>query len=176
MNGNCINFRFCNQIVNLIIQNQQQRNDSIEAFIKKSICGYEGADPKVCCPGLIFGDPGTAATSAPTNGPSPFIFSSINSASGGSSTVQPQTPSGQPTFSPLTPTNNNPQPNPPVTTNQPSPIIFGSISSPTTPQPLPITTTTTAPPRTSAPLTNRLPTYDADKCGITYAVKSRIVG
>lgn len=52
--GNCINFRFCNFIVNLIVQNQQKPDEAITNYLKKAICGEEGQDPKVCCPALVF--------------------------------------------------------------------------------------------------------------------------
>lgn len=165
--GNCINFRFCNFIVNLIIQNQQKRNEAIEAYIKKSICGYDGNDPKVCCPGLIFAD--TVTTTPATNQPGPFIFSAVNTPA----PTSPQQTPGQPTFSPLQPTSNNPQ-NPTNPPNQPNPVIFGPVGSPSTQPPVVTPPATPAPP--SGPITNRLPTFLTDKCGISTAVRSRIVG
>lgn len=162
--------------MNLIVQNQQKKDEIIEAYIKKSVCGSDGADPKVCCPALIFSNTGSASI-APTTAiaqapqPGPFIFSAVTSQV--ASTSQPQN-TDQPTFSPLTPSSSN-RPDPTNPANPPNTIIFGPITNPTIGQipttRAPITVTTTP-----GPYTNRLPTYDVDKCGVSYAVRSRIVG
>lgn len=163
--------------MNLIVQNQQKKDAIIEAYIKKSVCGYDGADPKVCCPILTFSNTGSASiiSTATTSQaqPGPFIFSAVSSQI--PSTSQPQN-TNQPIFSPLTPTSNNPPTNRPSPTNPVNPtIIFGPITNPTIGQ----AQTTAAPATvitTPGPYTNRLPTYDVDKCGVSYAVRSRIVG
>lgn len=163
--GNCINFRFCSVVVNMIIQNQQNKNDTVEAYIKKSICGYEGNDPKVCCPGLIFAGAGTTAS---TGQPGPFIFSSVNS-----QTTPTPTPNvgGQPTFSPLNPTPNNPAGSTNAPNPNPNPIIFSSVGSSSVAPPTQPTS-----PSSPGPIINRLPTNDVDKCGVSTAIRSRIVG
>lgn len=174
--GNCINFRFCNYILNLITQNSQQRNDATETYIRQSICGYENSDPKVrnftlklfnrvingkmkvCCPGLIFAQPGTAVAPSPqttTAVPGPFIFSSLTSQTQPpQAQTQPTTiASGVFTFNPFSPAGSS-------STNFQNTIA-----------------TTTVPPATpSAPIVNRLLTNDGDKCGMSYAVAARIVG
>ncbi|KAK2586432.1 hypothetical protein KPH14_010712 [Odynerus spinipes] len=45
-NGRCINIRQCQPLLQIL---QQQRRESIE-FLRASVCGYEGTDPRVCCP------------------------------------------------------------------------------------------------------------------------------
>lgn len=45
--GNCMNFRYCNFIVNLIVQYQQKPDDAILNYLKKSVCGQDGNDPMV---------------------------------------------------------------------------------------------------------------------------------
>lgn len=172
--GNCINFRFCSVIVNLIIQNQQKRDEIIENYIKKSICGYDGADPKVCCPSLIFSNTATTQSISTQPQPAPFIFSSINNQGQSTPSTSPPANPNQPTFSPLQTTISQPTPpNQTTPSNQPSPVIFGPIGS-TVPPPTP--QRTTLPPITAGTIVNRLPTNDADKCGISTAVRSRIVG
>lgn len=171
--GNCINFRFCSHVVNLIIKNQQKRDEIIETYIKKSICGYDGTDPKVCCPALIFAGAGAPGVTQPTTSsqPGPFIFSSVNPS--GTSTITPQG-LGQPTFSPLQPTPTNPAP-PTNPSSPPNPVIFSPVGPSTLPPPIP-PTPTTPPQTTPGAVINRLPTYDIDKCGVSTAVRSRIVG
>lgn len=160
--GNCINFRFCNRIVDLIIQNQQRKDDVTESYIKRSICGYDGADPKVCCVSLIFVETGTsvAVHSAstivqPQTGP--FIFSSIVTSS---STNQPAS--------------NNPVTSTSTTQGQTNPLIFTSVGGSTSTQNnFP---STLVPPTSLGSAVISLPTYDANKCGVSLAVRSRIVG
>lgn len=174
MSGNCINFRFCNRIVNLIVQNQQKRDMNIENYIRKSICGYEGQDPKVCCASLVFtGNAPPPPSTSSQSQPAPFIFSSIYAPT--SPVTSQPTMSGQPTFSPLHPNAGNTGNSSPIpSTNQPTPgnVIFSPVGTPTGPP-----TQTPAPTSTTpGALLNRLPTFEQDKCGVSYAVRSRIVG
>ncbi|CAO1378673.1 unnamed protein product [Diamesa hyperborea] len=71
--GNCINFRYCPHIVSLILQINQKKDDAIENYIRRSVCGFDNLDPLVCCPALIFMD--TSSSSAQQ----PFVFSTVNS-------------------------------------------------------------------------------------------------
>lgn len=170
----------------MIVQNQQKRDEIIESYIKRSICGYDNTDPKVCCSSLIFSNPNVVATTSSPAQPAPFIFSSITSgpppngqtpATSTPPVTTPPSSNSQPTFSPLSPTPNNPptRPNPPTNppTNPSNPTYPSSvIFSPVTSSP---PTQTSAPPP-AGPIINRLPTVESDKCGISYAVRSRIVG
>lgn len=158
--------------MSLIVGNQQKRDENIENYIKRSICGYEGQDPKVCCANLVYANNplGAAISSSPQ--PAPFIFSSIYSQT--SAVTNSPIISGQPTFSPLTPNaGNTGNPNIP-TPNQPTPgaVIFSPVGT----TPAPPTQTTSPISTTPGALLNRLPTFEQDKCGVSYAVRSRIVG
>lgn len=96
--------------------------------------------------------------------PGPFVFSSIVTSSWTSTSTQP--------FSSLQPTpNTSPTSTTQLASN--SPVVFSTIPS--------STSTQTTFPSTSVPLTTvgssgALPTYDTDKCGVSSAVRSRIVG
>lgn len=48
LNGICINVKNC-PVLRALLENQR-RNATITAFLRNSMCGYEGRDPKVCCP------------------------------------------------------------------------------------------------------------------------------
>lgn len=48
LNGNCINIKRCPKLRSLL--ETQRQNASIATFLRNSMCGYEGKDPKVCCP------------------------------------------------------------------------------------------------------------------------------
>lgn len=169
--GNCINFRFCNRIVNMIVENQQKRDENIENFIRKSICGYDGDDPKVCCAATVAMSSSPAAiilSTSTQSQPGPFIFSAV-SPQQNPSTNPPLNTGSQPTFSPLQPSAGN-SGNPTISTS-PGTFIFGPIGSSSN-----VPSQPTSPIPTNPVLTNRLPSYDADKCGVSYAVRSRIVG
>ncbi|XP_050433643.1 venom protease-like isoform X2 [Adelges cooleyi] len=47
-NGVCINIKRCPFLLSLL--ENQRKNASIVTFLRNSMCGYEGRDPKVCCP------------------------------------------------------------------------------------------------------------------------------
>lgn len=47
LNGVCINIKRCPSL--LMLLENQRKNSSIAAFLRNSMCGYEGRDPKVCC-------------------------------------------------------------------------------------------------------------------------------
>ncbi|XP_015171119.1 PREDICTED: serine protease easter-like [Polistes dominula] len=49
VNGVCINIRNCSPIIR-ILQNQKPLNPETIELLKSFQCGYEGEDPKVCCP------------------------------------------------------------------------------------------------------------------------------
>ncbi|KAL7038455.1 hypothetical protein ACKWTF_009583 [Chironomus riparius] len=166
--GHCINFRKCNFIVNLIIQLQQKQDDGVLNYLKKSICGQDGQDPMVCCPALVFASLTGSYTSSPQTSASPgaIVFGPV--------TTQRTTSNGSsssPIFSvPPSPT---PQPSPPLSSGTGS-LVFGPVTNQNS---LPGSPTTAIPTTTSSgPILNILPTNDANKCGMTYALKSRIVG
>lgn len=46
MNGRCINIRQCAPLLKIL---QAQRPETIQ-FLRNSVCGYDGIDPRVCCP------------------------------------------------------------------------------------------------------------------------------
>ncbi|XP_050544569.1 venom protease-like [Daktulosphaira vitifoliae] len=46
-NGVCVNIKRCPHLLNLL--ESQRRNSTVVAFLRNSMCGYEGRDPKVCC-------------------------------------------------------------------------------------------------------------------------------
>lgn len=46
--GNCINFRYCTHIVSLIVQINQKKDDAIENYIRRAVCGFDNLDPLVC--------------------------------------------------------------------------------------------------------------------------------
>ncbi|XP_011701245.1 PREDICTED: venom protease-like [Wasmannia auropunctata] len=46
--GTCINIKSCTSLFNLLKLNKE--NPQVLEFLRASICGYEGNDPKVCCP------------------------------------------------------------------------------------------------------------------------------
>lgn len=48
MNGVCINIKRCPYLRNLL--ETQRKNNTVLAYLRNSACGYEGRDPKVCCP------------------------------------------------------------------------------------------------------------------------------
>lgn len=154
----------------MIVENQQKRDPNIENYIKQSICGYDGPDPKVCCASVAVLNTAPTSTSLQPQ-PAPFVFSSVNAQS--NPATSPPSISGQPTFSPITPVNTGNNGNP-TNPNQPTPgtVIFspvGTTAPPLTQTTLPISTT-------PGLLLNRLPTFEQDKCGLNYAVRSRIVG
>uniref|UniRef100_A0A2S2Q5Y0 CLIP domain-containing serine protease n=1 Tax=Sipha flava TaxID=143950 RepID=A0A2S2Q5Y0_9HEMI len=47
LNGVCINIKRCPSL--LMLLENQRKNSTIAAFLRNSMCGYEGRDPKVCC-------------------------------------------------------------------------------------------------------------------------------
>ncbi|XP_018396098.1 PREDICTED: venom protease-like [Cyphomyrmex costatus] len=51
--GTCINIRSCTLLLNLLKSNSQ--NPEVGNFLRASVCGYEGSDPRVCCPSNING-------------------------------------------------------------------------------------------------------------------------
>ncbi|KAG5682292.1 hypothetical protein PVAND_011652 [Polypedilum vanderplanki] len=143
--------RYCNFIVNLIVQYQQKADDAILNYLKKSVCGQEGNDPMVCCPALVFASLTGTSTSPSTIPPAPFVFSSISTSS--SSTIVNNSPSQSTSNGGLTF----------------GPINTGGTSVTTTKSTLPSTTF-------SIPVVNQLPTNDINKCGMVYSLNSRIVG
>ncbi|XP_020292830.1 venom protease-like [Pseudomyrmex gracilis] len=46
--GTCINIKTCPVLLNLLKSNAQ--DPSVRNFLRSSLCGFEGKDPKVCCP------------------------------------------------------------------------------------------------------------------------------
>ncbi|EZA47437.1 hypothetical protein DMN91_005410 [Ooceraea biroi] len=46
--GTCINIRSCSALLNLLQTGSQ--NPAVNNFLRSSVCGYEGKDPRVCCP------------------------------------------------------------------------------------------------------------------------------
>lgn len=51
--GVCINIRKCDVLLNLLQTNSQ--NPEVANFLRASVCGFEGNDPRVCCPTNING-------------------------------------------------------------------------------------------------------------------------
>ena len=120
----------------------------------------------MCCPALIFANTGTstAVISSSTNGqtqPGPFIFSSIVTS-----------PSTSQSTNPIQPISSNTNTLPTSTTQGQSNPVFSSIGGSTPTQ----TTFPSTAPSTVGSASISLPTYDADKCGVSNAVRSRIVG
>lgn len=50
LRGICLNIRMCEPLIELLRAQSEQGN----VFLRNSVCGYDGRDPKVCCP--IFND------------------------------------------------------------------------------------------------------------------------
>lgn len=48
LNGSCINIKSCPPLRTLL--ETQRTNSTVVTFLRNSMCGYEGKDPKVCCP------------------------------------------------------------------------------------------------------------------------------
>ena len=48
--GICINIKQCPALLNML--REQRQIPGVADFLRASACGYEGNDPKVCCPGL----------------------------------------------------------------------------------------------------------------------------
>lgn len=46
--GVCINIRRCSGLLNLLQLYPQ--NPSVGNYLRSNVCGYEGYDPRVCCP------------------------------------------------------------------------------------------------------------------------------
>jgi len=46
--GTCINIRNCSILLNLLQSSSQ--DPTVGNFLRSSVCGYEGKDPRVCCP------------------------------------------------------------------------------------------------------------------------------
>jgi hypothetical protein len=46
--GICINIRNCSMLLNLLQSSSQ--DPTVGNFLRSSVCGYEGGDPRVCCP------------------------------------------------------------------------------------------------------------------------------
>ncbi|PNF34236.1 hypothetical protein B7P43_G17518 [Cryptotermes secundus] len=64
--GTCLNIKQCPSLLNLL--RQQREIPGVADFLRASACGYEGRDPKVCCPGVATGTTGPPPennTSAP---------------------------------------------------------------------------------------------------------------
>ena len=64
--GMCLNIKQCPSLLNLL--RQQREIPGVADFLRASACGYEGRDPKVCCPGVATGTTGPPTennTSAP---------------------------------------------------------------------------------------------------------------
>jgi transmembrane serine protease 9 len=51
--GKCLNIKQCPILLNLL--RQQREIPGVADFLRASACGYEGRDPKVCCPGIATG-------------------------------------------------------------------------------------------------------------------------
>jgi hypothetical protein len=58
--GACLNIKQCPSLLNML--RQQLQVPGVADFLRASACGYEGSDPKVCCPGLE-----TRPTAAPAD-------------------------------------------------------------------------------------------------------------
>ncbi|KYQ50711.1 Proclotting enzyme, partial [Trachymyrmex zeteki] len=52
--GTCINIRSCTLLLNLLKSDPQ--NPQVGNFLRASVCGFEGSDPRVCCPSNINGE------------------------------------------------------------------------------------------------------------------------
>jgi hypothetical protein len=152
--------------VDLIVRNQQKPDESISNYLKKTICGAEAQDPKVCCPALVFASLSGTSTAPATMPPAPFIFSAIS--------TQSQVPSSTATTNQQIPTTQTQQ----STTNVRPPtsgvFTFSPIGSST--QDTTSRTTTRPPTTTPQAVVTHLPTNEANRCGMVYALKTRIVG
>lgn len=45
--GNCINYRYCDFIIRLVVQNYQQKDAGVDNYLRSSVCGYDNVDPMV---------------------------------------------------------------------------------------------------------------------------------
>jgi transmembrane serine protease 9 len=52
----CLNIKQCPSLLNLL--RQQLDIAGVADFLRASACGYEGRDPKVCCPSVATGTTG----------------------------------------------------------------------------------------------------------------------
>lgn len=118
-----MNFRYCEYILQLI-QTSDRNQSATEAYLRRSICGYDGVDLMVCCP--------SSAYIITTTQSSLFFFGFFGTTPP-SYNVDPQQPPPPP-----------PQQPPPQTS-----IDFGRIS---------------------------LPTFENNRCGMSNASHTRIVG
>lgn len=90
--GNCMNYRYCDYIIQLI-NGYNQNPIAYESILRRSICGYDGADLLVCCPSISF----TTTTS------SQFYFTFFgagNSGSNGNPITLPPPPQAPPRLPP----------------------------------------------------------------------------
>lgn len=51
--GTCINIRNCAVLLNLL--QTESQNPQVVNFLRSSVCGFEGRNPRVCCPTGING-------------------------------------------------------------------------------------------------------------------------
>lgn len=47
-NGNCIDLKLCPKL-RILLERRKQIASAVD-FLQKSFCGYEGINPKICCP------------------------------------------------------------------------------------------------------------------------------
>ncbi|KAI4485463.1 hypothetical protein M0804_006968 [Polistes exclamans] len=50
VSGNCINIKNCDPIIRALQSQKKPLSEEMIEFLKAFQCGYEGEDPKVCCP------------------------------------------------------------------------------------------------------------------------------
>lgn len=144
----------------------QNGDSKLVTYLQNSICGYDGFDMMVCCPSQRF----LTTTVAPL-----YFFTFASSSITGSTfapvIANPNGGSG----------NNNPQIFAPINFTPGPPINFTPGQSNTPPnavQTYPAAVFPTALPPTNPPTTisSILPTFERDRCGMSNATHSRVVG
>lgn len=93
-NGFCVNIMGCPELRTLL--ETQRKNSTTVSFLRKSLCGFEGRDPKVCCPSA--NSPSSTSDDAQT-------VETTTTRLGGSR--RPNRPNKEPSFSNNNNNNNN---------------------------------------------------------------------
>lgn len=167
--GYCTNLRRCDSMLQMIQQYNQNGDADIVTYLQNSICGYDGFDMMVCCPSPRFQTTTVAPLYFFTFGPSALpgsTFAPIINAP--SQTTPSSNPWNNPqTFAPI-----NFTPGPPSPINPAPPPPPPSNANPQTP--LPAAVFPTSAPATTIP--SILPTFERDRCGMSNATHSRVVG
>lgn len=63
--GYCVNIRQCAPLLELL----KVHGNAVGDFLRSSVCGFDGADPQVCCPSTFNGNTNTERTIFPNPEP-----------------------------------------------------------------------------------------------------------